>query len=431
MRNFALNLIRFSYERIFHEKMGDDARGFIKNLSYIVVASGIAAILSTIFNIFAGRTLGPSEYGEFTLIQTIAMFLIVPMMLGFDIAMIKHTAEKNEFEIQSSIISTAFILVLVFTLISISIYYLFSLQISNIFSVSTDILYLAIIFAVISVISTFATGTLRGLHKMKEYATFQPLPNIILILVFSVFFFIDFISFKSALISMYLSLGITGLIMLYVVHKYLKLDFKTYWAKKLIRYGSYASLGGLSSVFYGNIDKIIIYKYLTAADTGIYRAYYFASINLVGLFIGMFIAIFFPLVCKYKDKNVILSRTNKIVLYIIIFGLPLIIFPEFIILKLYGSGYPFSLELAFFFGIGGILTCVNSIYSWLMSAIGTEGIKISTFAAIIMGLVDIFLNLWLVPLVGMVGAVIAIIISYIIGIGIVMINIKRHISNTH
>lgn len=411
--------------------MGDEAKNFIKILSYIMLSSGIAAILSMVFNIFAGRTLGPSEYGEFTLVQTIAMFLIVPMTLGFDTAMVKHTAEKNEFENQSSIISTAFILVLIFTLISILIYYLLSFQVSHIFSISTDILYLAIIFAAVSVFSSFATGTLRGLHKMKEYAAFQPLPNIILILAFFAFFFINFISFKSALISMYFSLGITGLIMLYAIHKYLKFDFKIYWAKKLVQYGLYASLGGISSVVYGNIDKIIIYKYLTTADIGVYRAYYFASINLVGLFIGMFVAVFFPFVCKYKDKNVILSRANKIVLYLIIFGLPLIILPEFIILKLYGSAYPFNLELAFFFGIGGILTCINSIYAWLMNAIGTQGVKTSTFAAIIMGLADIFLNFWLIPMIGMTGAVIALIISYIIGISIIMLNIKRHISNTH
>ncbi|SNQ62976.1 oligosaccharide flippase family protein [Candidatus Methanoperedens nitratireducens] len=414
MKDIAISLIGFSYEKIFHEKMGNDAKGFLKNLSYIVIASGIAAILSTSFNIFAGRVLGPSEYGEFTLIQTIAMFLLVPMMLGIDTAMITYTAEKNKFDSQSSIISTTFILVTIFTLVSVSIYYLFSSQISKIFSISTDILYLAVIFAFLSVISTFATGTLRSLHKMKEYAIFQPLPNLILLLIFFVFFFSNYISFKSALFSMYIAFGVTGLLMIYSVKKYLRPNFKLCWAKRLIRYGLYMSLMGLASVFYANIDKIIIYKFLTTADIGIYRSYYFSSINFVGLFIGMFIAVFYPLVCKYKDKKVILNRINRVILYLVILGLPIIIFFEFIILKLYGDDYPFDIKLAFLFGIGGLLTCINSIYSWLINSIGTEGIKVMSIAAIIVGVINLVLNFLLIPMFGLVGGVIAFNVSYAI-----------------
>ncbi len=420
MRDIVLNLMFFLYERVFHEKMGVEARNFVKNLLYIFIASGIAAILSVAFNISVGRILGPKEYGEFTLVQTIAMFLIVPMMLGLDNSIIKFTSEKKDFSNQSMIISTAFILVLVFSLISMSIYYLLSIQISKIFSISNDILYLAIIFAILSVICTIATSTLRSLHKMKEYAIFQPLPNIIILLTFFTFFFIKFISFKSALISMYFSLGITGVIMLFVVRNYLIFDFKKQWAKELTQYGLYASTGSLSSVVYGNFDKIIIYKYLTTADIGIYRAYSFASINLIGLFIGMFVAVFFPLACKYDNKNIILNRLNKLLIYLILFGLPFVLFFEFVILKLYGHEYPFNLELAFFFGIGAILICISSVYFWLMTSIGTEGVKIVSFAAIIIGLINIFLNIWLIPLIGMMGAVIAMIISYAIGIGIVI-----------
>lgn len=420
MREIVIKLIFFLYERVFHEKLGDEARKFIKNLIYIIIASGIAAILSIFFNIFAGRILGPKEYGEFTLVQTIASFLIIPMTMGLDNAIIKFTAEKKDFSNQSLIISTAFILMFVLSLISISIYYLFSIQISKIFSISNDILYLAIIFAVLSVIGLIASSTFRSLHKMKEYATFQPLPNIIILLIFFALFFINIVSFRSALISMYFGLGITGVIMLFTIKKYLKFDFKKSLAKNLVSYGLYASLGGLSSVFYGNIDKLIINQYLTTADIGIYRAYSFASINLIGLFIGMFVAVFFPLSCRYDNKRILLNRLNKLIVYLILFGFPFILFFEFVILKLYGHEYPFSLELAFFFAIAAILTCINSIYGWLMNAIGTQGIKIASFAAIMIGLVNLFLNFWLIPLIGVKGAIIALIISYIIGIGIVV-----------
>jgi O-antigen/teichoic acid export membrane protein len=128
----------------------------------------------------------------------------------------------------------------------------------------------------------------------------------------------------------------------------------------------------------------------------------------------MFVAVFFPLACRYKDKKVILNRINKSIFYLIVFGLPATIFFEFIILKLYGDAYPFDIKLAFFFGTGGILACITSIYSWLISAAGAEGIKIMSIVAIIVGVINLALNFLLIPMVGLVGGVIALNVSYAI-----------------
>ena len=109
--NSLIKLIDFCYERVFHEKMGDEARSFIRNLSYLFAGTFIATGSGFALNVIAGRILGPVEYGKVALVQSVTMFLSIPMLLGFSNAMVKYASEKKDFHELSVIISTTFIMV--------------------------------------------------------------------------------------------------------------------------------------------------------------------------------------------------------------------------------------------------------------------------------------------------------------------------------
>jgi O-antigen/teichoic acid export membrane protein len=198
------------------------------------------------------------------------------------------------------------------------------------------------------------------------------------------------------------------------------LSFDRGWANTLTKYGAFGLIGGASSAFYLNIDKILINRYMTLADVGIYKAYYFAFINNVIMFVGIFITVFFPTASKYKDKRTIFKRINRIIPYIITIGFPVLMVLGIIILKLYGPQYPLDVRLVILFSIAGICISIDSTYAWLMSAVGIKGIKIVSVAAVIVAVVNILLNLWLIPLIGIEGGAIAIIISYLFSIGIIL-----------
>ena len=117
-------LINIVYRKIFHEEVSFEVEKFIKNLSYVGIGTVIASVFSFTYNVLAGRWLGPSEYGTFTLVQSVAMFLYIPMLLGFHTAMIKYNAEKDDILRQRCIISTTYILVLLFTVVSLLAYFI-------------------------------------------------------------------------------------------------------------------------------------------------------------------------------------------------------------------------------------------------------------------------------------------------------------------
>jgi len=411
MKDFTLrvfiNIITFAYERIFHEKMSGDVKKFFKDLSYVGLGTIIATIFSFTFNILGGRILEPSGYGKFALVQSIAMFLYIPMLLGLVTALVKYNAEKEDYNRQRSIISTVYILVLIFTIISIFIYYLFSSQISEIFLISKEIFYLAV----------------------RMLSVLQPIHNAVLLASFLIFILLNFVSFKSMVFSMYLAHGIIGGIILISLHKYLRFEFNKPWAKILTRYSSFAVLGGISFMLFTNIDKILINKYMLLADVGLYNAYYYASINVIGLFSGIFITVFFPTVSKYKDKTPIFKRVNKFIPYLIIFGLPFILLSEFIILKLFGENYPINISLMLMFAITSLLVAWYGIYAWLFNSEGEKGVKITLSGTGTIAIANIILNIYLIPRIGLYGAIGSTAIAYCIGMCIIYIrrgNILQH-----
>ena len=117
---------------------------------------------------------GPAEYGKYSLIQSIAMILYVPMLLGFNTAMVKYNSEKEDAQRHTNIISTTYIIVIALTVISSAYLLSFSGFILNVlFHISGDLFRLAVIFAILYALYTITTEAVRGLFKMKIFAIFQ------------------------------------------------------------------------------------------------------------------------------------------------------------------------------------------------------------------------------------------------------------------
>jgi len=103
---------------------------------------------------------------------------------------------------------------------------------------------------------------------------------------------------------------------------------------------------------------------------------------------------------------------------LIVLGTPFILFLEIIIIKLYGKKYPFDLLLIFLFGIVSICVVIDSFYAWFLNSIGTIGVKITVFAAAILAIVNIGINILLIPSIGLIGAIISALISLVVCISI-------------
>lgn len=416
------NVIEFGsviHERIFNDRINSETITFLQNMSYVAVGTTLATLFSFMFNVLGGRILGPVEYGLFTLINSVAMFLYVPMLFGISTAMIKYNSEKTDLLRQKKIISTSYILVLIFTLLSLFVYLQFSTEISNIFSITTEYLYLSIFIAILFVFYTLTTNTLRSLHKMKAYSVFRLMYSILLFFSFIIFFIIGHTTFKLMILSTYIAYAVIGICILIYMRRYIICKFDKYWAKTIMHYSLYDIFSGVSFILYTNVDKVLISKYMTIQDVGIYNAYILSSISFIGLLSSIIITVLFPTASKYKNKQLIINKIHKLVPYIFLIGLPSSIIAELLILSIYGKNYPLNYSLILMFAITSILFMIYDLYIWTFNSIGIDGVKITMRGSMAIAFSNILLNIFMIPIFGLHGAIGATAISYLIGLKVI------------
>ncbi len=81
---------------------------------------------------------------------------------------------------------------------------------------------------------------------------------------------------------------------------------------------------------------------------------------------------------------------------------------------LYGHQYAFSLQLSFFFALVATVYVVFLSYTWLAASVGASRAKMSTVCNVFALLVLIGLDVVLIPRIGILGAAITLIFSYLV-----------------
>ena len=412
LKELGLRLLSAPYELIFKEKMDARARTFVLGTSYVGIGTLVGALFTLAFSIIAARVLGPSDFGVLGLVTTVGTILTISM-IATSTPMIKYGSEVQDDFAQVSIISTSYILLALLTAASICAYVLFSAPLSYLFGVPADVFFFALFLAVTSAFYQFTTNSLRIFFKMRAYALLTAAQSVVLLVVFFTFISRDMESWESASYSYFLSYAVIGFILVIYLREYIKLRFDPSWAKNIMHYAVLALPGGVAATFMG-VDRILINKFMTTADVGIYNAYFMPSITVAVMLWMIINAAFFPYASKSKDKLAILGRVNKATPYLAATIAPLVLVLEWIIFFLYGRQYPFSWELALVFAIAAIAAFFYQALSWLMASEGTRGAKVNTLSSVIALIVLVGFDVVLIPLIGILGAAITLIFAYLI-----------------
>lgn len=404
------------YKRIFGENITLNVKKFFQNLAYIVLGYGVAAVFIFIFQILVGRILGPQEYGKYTLIDSMAAFLSIFMTLGVSTAAIKYNAEREDYLRQQKIISSSYLATLSIVSIFALSFLIFSGLISEAFSISPAVFITAVIFSAFYSLYLLAVDSLSGLHQMKSVSLFRALYGFLLLALLTVFLLKSRISFLTvsliiSFVYFLIFVLITANIRKYISFKIIDKNL----LRNLLEYGLYAVSGSFLLVFLPSLSKIMVYKFLTLFDVGIYSAYYLSSLSVVILLNTMFITVFFPTASKYSQKSSIIKKVNKVTPILFLTCTPVLFFIQFIVLKLFGRQYPTDYWLMLLFAISGVLFFVYSLYAWLFYSKGVMQARKIVILTVIIFIINILLSTYLIPLLLLRGAVLSLILTYLFG----------------
>lgn len=391
---------------------------FTKNVIFTFIAKGITLILGLIITIIIARILGPEKKGIYSLAILLPTLLITFTNLGISSATIFHIGKKKYSleqilgnNIIFSVLISAFTIIL--GLISIS---LFS---DSLFAgVKKEYLFLALLIIPFQLFLLFIISILWGLQKIKKYNLIHLLKILVFFLLVGIFLLWFRLEIKTIIIAQIISSIPAVILLLFWVNKKIRgisLKFNKLYFKDSLKYGSKVYLADLSSFLHIRIDIFLINIFINPLAVGLYSVSA-AMTQKLWLITNSIATVLFPRVSSETDKKrlkeftpLVCRTTLFITLLAAIF---LILISHWLIVLLFSRAYsgsilPFNILLIGTIAISGWNILANDLMG--------RG-KPQIYARLSIGsvILNILLNVFLIPRFGIIGAAWSTTISYTI-----------------
>ncbi len=393
----------------------------VSNASWIIGCKIVKAILTMIVTMITARYLGPSNYGLISYAASIVTFVAPIMKLGFDFTLVHEIVNNKDKE--GRIIGTAMFLNLCSGFICILGIVAFT-YIANRDEKDTIIvctLYsILLLFQAVEMIQYWFQAKLQS-----KYSAIAMLIAYIFVTIFQIFLLVTQKSVYWFALSNSIDFGLIAIMLILQYYKLggqkLSIDLKI--GKNMFRKSKYYIVSNLMVTIFAQTDKIMLKLMVDNEAVGLYSAATTCACMASFVFAAI-IDSARPSIFESKKISHTQYENGLVLLYSVItyvsiaFSLILTIFAPLIIHIMYGSGYTQSIQvlrIVVWFTTFSYLGTARLI--WIISEQKEKYLWIINLSGALM---NIIINLLLIPSIGVLGAAIAslitqIFVNYIIG----------------
>ncbi len=385
-----------------------------KNASWIVFSKLIKAILTLIVTMIMARKLGPNNYGLINYAASLVSFIIPVMKLGIDSTLvhdiINHPHEEGKY-VGTSIIANVISGLL--CILGIIVFVLFANCGETETIIVCSLYSITLLFQAIEIVQYWFQAKLLSKYPSIAMLIAYIITSLvqILILLFggNIYLFAISYSLEFLIISFML-------LFLYKKDSPQKLDYSFDTFKLIFNKSKYYIIASMMITIFAHTDKIMIKFMIGNENVG----YYSAALTCASMFSFVFAAIidsFRPVIFEKKKvsnkqfEKYITSLYSIIIVGSLTVSLLMTIFSSLIISIMYGSEYNASisaLKIIVWYTTFSYLGSIRNI--WIIIENKQNLLwKINLYGAIL----NIVLNLILIPIIGINGAAIASLLTQI------------------
>ncbi|MFB4167266.1 flippase [Virgibacillus sp. JSM 102003] len=412
--------------------MNKELGNVTKQSGLVFMGKIVGLLIGLLFNIVAARFLGAEIYGEFMYIFTFISFFPILALFGLQQGLVYFIPKYNETgknEERNSIITFSFLLVFLFSSIIVLLIYCNSEYIAGKLLNNPDLNHLVKLMSpllIFMALSQLSQGVFRGTNKIKYYVTNQellaPLLKIFVLLV-TLFIGGEYYSLPFAYYTGVIIGTIYLVIIIYKLRLFGKLSLlKLSKYKELFRFSLPLLFTGYLGLISQKSDLLMIGYFLGEGQVGIYSIA--LKIGTLSSFILVaFNTMFAPTISSLYHKNDMNSLLNLykvftkwiVLVNLVAFSL-ILIFSESI-MKLFGESYIEGSLALVLVSIGQVVNAGVGSAGYIIIMTGNS--KQAMYINIISVVVNVSLNIMLIPEFGIEGAAFSSLVS------VVIVNILR------
>jgi O-antigen/teichoic acid export membrane protein len=391
------------------------------NISWLTLDQMIRMGINTFVGILIARYLGVAQFGAYNYALAFIMIFSPMITFGFDGFIIRDfvaNPDKKAEILGSCLLVRLMGAVIAISLVHISISLIKSSPTDQLTRIITDIVVITFIFQPFDVVDLMFRAQLKSKYTVWSKTSAFLLASALKILC--LIFHLPLIAF-AILYVFEVALGAVGMIAL--CSNRIGLNLKVWYATidrmfYILKEGWPLLLSNTSAFLYSRIDQILIGWYLGDAAVGIYAAS--TKLYEMGLiFILILYNSFFPMLhdLYHRDKELFYKRYALITdLYTVIGYLTLafvLVFSKQAVLLTFGKGFNGTSDILNIQIFGLLILCNASLRSMYMAITSSQKILLRfTLGA---ALLNIILNLILIPKFGIKGSAVATVITYVFG----------------
>lgn len=369
-------------------------------------------------NILVTRYLGPERFGLLSYAMAfVSLFLAIANLGLFSIVIrdvVRYPEERHE------ILGTALVLKLCGGTVCLALSFIAILMTSP---VNPETIPLVIIVAAGMVFQAFDVFDFWFLSQLQSKNTLKAnIPAFIIsaiVRILLIYIKAPLVAFAWVSLAEIILAGI-GFLLVYqsTTRELLQLRFRLSWAKAILKDCTPLIFAGLMVMLYNRIDQIMLGNMLGEKAVGLYSA----AVRLAEfwyVFPGLILQSLFSTIVTSKEKgNEIYTRVmqkvfDAMALFSALFVVPLFIASNWLIELVYGKAYEGAGPLLAVYVLSGIFVMIGHAREYW---IATENLmRFSLYSSIVGAVINILLNLILIPKFGPIGAAYATLSALIAG----------------
>ena len=418
------------------------AKQLLKGSTYFFIGSVIAAIIAYLTKLVLVRNLSVEDYGLFFAVFTFILIFTIFKDLGLSAGLARFITEynsKNNKDEIKTIITGAFMMQLIAAGILMIIFWLSSEYLAvNYFKDARAINLLKImsLYLPLSTIQTNYKSIFQGLKNSKLFSFCQPIFNLSVLILVSLGIYLGINIYSPVL-------GYLGSFVLFFIifsipvlknFNYFKYKHKNFFLnnKNLLIFSLPIIFTGVGGLIITYFDTLMLTYFDTLANVGIYNIIYPTAllIVMIGSSIGVILLPILTELWTLKKKKEIIYVIKTIHKYLMIISIPIILvlmtFSDDLIRIFFGENYlagviPFNILL-----VGALFNIFNAVNNNAIIAFKNPKKLMNIY--ILGAVLNIILNIILIPKYSLTGAAIASVTSFLVMLVISIFYVKQKIN---
>ena len=387
-----------------------------KNTSSLLLAQLIASIFGIVLSVYIARLLGDINFGKYSFAIAFTSFFVIFSDLGYHTLLVREVSKdrNNAAKYLSNVIGIRIILSVIF--------FIFIIGIINLMGYPNDTKDFVYLFGASAILTAFATVfnmIFRSFEKMEYDALLNTIIMIIKVILSIFVLYLGYGLIEVGFVFLFVSI-INVILGFFICHyKFVKpkitIDM-SFW-KSSIKLALPISLASIFGLIYIKIDTIMLSVMKGDAVVGWYNASYNLTLGLTPI-PDLFMNALLPMMALYSisQKEALKNIFEKSFKYLFIFGLPIAVgttlLADKIVFLIYGNQYMNSIIALQILAWDILLVFLYRCIYYLLISINKQNLVMIVAGSC--ALINIGLNLLLIPSYSYVGSGIATIITEII-----------------